>query len=851
MPSRIAWLLCAAVTVASLPAQTTPGALSGRRVVISAGHGYFWHSTLGWTTQRGVIDGTVEDLHTNQIVIDHLLNYLEGAGAQVITCRGRSYTTEEHVLDNDTAGASYAESGSWTFGAATGYQGLTYRYAFAAPVETARATYTFTTSTTAEFPVYLNYVSGTNRATQARVIVTHAGGTSVRFVDQTKDGARWRYLGTFPSVAGGTIQVAISNASTPLGSVVVTDAVRIGEGVGSIVRGGTVSGQPRWAECSRYWAEFNGAPSTVWNCCSGEDNTDDVSCRPRIATWWGADLFFSLHTNAGGGSGTDTFIHNTAAPPGSSTYQNILHQRVINDIRANWDPNWVDRGQNTANFGEVNGAYLSIPALLLELAFHDTVGSTDLESLHNPRFRQIAARAIYRGIQEYLAPGTPFVLDPPTALCMRNAGGGNLQLRWLPVAGATGYRIRTSTDGFAYDDGITIAGGNTAVYTIAGLPFDAVRYAKIAVINAGGTGPDSEPVGARLAPGDKAALLLVNGFDRNDRFVPLSANKHDAIVRTGAAVQGVVLAHYAFDGSTNEALAAGLLTLSSYRCVGWILGEESSADETFSINEQNLVSVYLVLGGRLFFSGAEVGWDLDWLGSVADRTFYEQTLGQNYVADDANTYSVAATAAGPLAPLPAITFDNGTNGIYDVNFPDVIGPAPGSASTVVMNYSTGGGAAVLRGDGRVLGLGFPIDAIVNPDNRRVLMERILKLMCPLPIRLAGTPTPGQALTIALDFPTVPSANYIAALSLGVNPGLPLGDGRTVPLNPDGLFFLSLDPMQPYWTGIQGTLSLTGQGQMQVFLPPVPSAEFWVSALAINGFGQVVMDSATAVRIAWP
>ena len=48
-------------------------ALAGRRVVVSPGHGYYWHSSLGWTTQRGVIDGLIEDVHTNEIMFDHVL----------------------------------------------------------------------------------------------------------------------------------------------------------------------------------------------------------------------------------------------------------------------------------------------------------------------------------------------------------------------------------------------------------------------------------------------------------------------------------------------------------------------------------------------------------------------------------------------------------------------------------------------------------------------------------------------------------------------------------------------------------------------------------------------------------
>ena len=61
------------------------GALSGRRIGISAGHGYYWHSSLGWTTQRPNIGGLIEDIHTNEIAMRFLLPHLENMGAAVMT----------------------------------------------------------------------------------------------------------------------------------------------------------------------------------------------------------------------------------------------------------------------------------------------------------------------------------------------------------------------------------------------------------------------------------------------------------------------------------------------------------------------------------------------------------------------------------------------------------------------------------------------------------------------------------------------------------------------------------------------------------------------------------------------
>jgi len=116
-------LFCCLASLAS--AQNPVGALSGKEVVISPGHGFYWHSSLGWTTQRGLIDGLIEDIHTHEIVHDHLLPWLEGAGARSILCRARSRTGEEHIIDNDIGYPAYQETGSWFTSASAGWNGGT------------------------------------------------------------------------------------------------------------------------------------------------------------------------------------------------------------------------------------------------------------------------------------------------------------------------------------------------------------------------------------------------------------------------------------------------------------------------------------------------------------------------------------------------------------------------------------------------------------------------------------------------------------------------------------------------------------------------------------------------------
>lgn len=65
--------------------------------------------------------------------------------------------------------------------------------------------------------------------------------------------------------------------------------------------------------------------------------------------------------------------------------------------------------------------------------------------------------------------------------------------------------------------------------------------------------------------------------------------------------------------------------------------------------------------------------------------------------------------------------------------------------------------------------------------------------------------------------------YILALSLGDTPGIPLGDGRTIPLNYDGIFQASL--YSPQLLGLansQGVLNANGEAIVTLTVPNVPA-----------------------------
>lgn len=727
------------------------GALTGKTIFLSQSHGWYWHTQFGWLTQRPNTNDLVEDFVTPELINQYLVQYLWNAGADVWTCRERDLNPQQIIVDNDQANG-YSETGAWETGPLPGFGG-TYRAATSA---TATAQWQPTFPQDGDYAVYAWYVAGSNRSSRARFEINHAGGQTVILVNQQVHGSTWRYLGTYYFRAGQSGSVTLVNEPGAAGETVIADAIRFGGGMGSIVRGGATSQRPRWEEASRYFVEFQGAPPQVFDPLStGEDRDDDVTARPRYAEWEkepGEDaVYISLHTNAGAmpntGTGTETYIHNTAPSPGSVLLQQVVHQEIINDIRQGWDASWRDRGLRTANFGELR-LLTTMPGVLVELAFHDT-SVPDAQYLREPRFRQLAARAIYQGIVKYFEQrdrvNLSLLPEPPTHLSVHNRGRQEITISWRPpqtdrvgLVGdqATSYKVYMSADGKAFDNGVVTS--DTSL-TLTGLTPGRVYYFRVTALNDGGESFPTEVLAAKVAAGTtRPAMLVVNGFDRLDRFAliprfesgPLGTvrrmflqrmNTYDYIIEHATAID----AHdVAFDSCSNEAVRDGIVPLTDYQVIDWILGEESTADETFDENEQEHIKQFLMMGGSLFVSGAELAWDLDQRGSITDQLFYRNFLRAHYAGDDANTYTVTGTG-GIFVDIGAFMIDDGRRR-YDVDFPDQLAPvSPATANLVYVGGSSGHAAIEYAGVYKLVYFGFPFEAIVDEAMRHTIMGRIL------------------------------------------------------------------------------------------------------------------------------
>lgn len=808
---------------ASAQSLTLPfGSLSGKRIAVSPGHGYYWHSSLGWTTQRGEIDGLIEDIHVAEICNRYLIPFLQNMGAGIVHCREPGEVNVDSLVDNDTGAPSYTETGGWSTSASSGYQNSTYRFAGSNAVsETATATWQIPVAKDGMYPVFAWFRASGNRTPEANYRVHHTGGITTAVVDQTTDNLTWAHLGDYWFSAQAGARIDLSNFS-PSPGVVIADAVRLGGGVGSIARGGSTSGQARWRECARYWSQFSGAPASVYDTTSGQDNGDDVTARPRFAEWRSADAFLSVHTNAGGGSGTSTFIYNGGATTGSSALSQAVHSQIIADLRSEWSANWTDRGQRQANFGELR-LLSTMPGILVELAFHDTPGSFDIQSIHNPEFRYLVARAYARGVLRYFAPLAPFPPEPPPALRVVQDQARGLEVQWDAAPGATYYTVEQSMDGKGF---LEVANVTTTSWSTGALPHHSWRSFRVRAWNATGRSFPTEVLTAGTDHLQAAQALFVQGFDRLGRTVKAPENTRDYLHRIGEACRRNANFSLGFDAASNEAVQLGRVLLPDYDAVLWSLGEESTVHESFDSIEQSLVNVYLAGGGNLIVSGAEVGWDLDAQGSFQDRTFFRNRLGATYVADDANTYSLQSGVANTLsAGVPAGTFDNGTGPTYNVDYADVLQPSNANGQ-ICLRYGNGLGAAVQTEDpitgARTVVFGLPLETVLQDGTRdRLVQQALLYVLRGMPLRGPSQAVMGQATPFELAMPGEAGLPYLVALSEGFLPGTLLPNGNLLPLNNGPILQASITAASPFFPNFIGTLDASGSATPTLLAPVLP------------------------------
>ncbi|MBZ0198838.1 MAG: T9SS type A sorting domain-containing protein, partial [Ignavibacteriaceae bacterium] len=289
------------------------------------------------------------------------------------------------------------------------------------------------------------------------------------------------------------------------------------------------------------------------------------------------------------------------------------------------------------------------------------------------------------------------------------------------------YSVYGSTDGVTFNPPLSVSSNN---FTVDNLVPNIVYYIKIKAVNTLGSSVESEVLACKT--GAQNPILIVNGFDR------ASAGNTYNFIRQHASAFNQDSA--CFNSCTNDAITDGLFNLTDYLMADYILGDESTVDETFSTAEQEKVKLFLQQGGKLLVSGCELAWDLDFKGSASDKDFINNFLKMKYIDDAPNTQSATYYQCTPITPsifsgVPSFYFDNGTHGTINVKWPDVVKAVNGGEVCLTYNgFDTSYGYAgvyysgMFNGGtypGKVVALAVPFETIYPAEIRTDLMIKIL------------------------------------------------------------------------------------------------------------------------------
>lgn len=716
--------------------------LSNRHIALWASHGRYYDQKKGfWKWQRPNLFCTTEDLFTQTIVVPYLIPMLENAGATVFTPRERDWQTKEIIVDNDKGVSAegswygeHTEKEPWTD---TGERGFGFRNGILRDGEnpftmgTARMIRTTKKEDKAiaiwqpnfkeegRYAVYVSYQTMPKSVDDAHYIVRHKGQETHFIVNQKMGGGTWVYLGTFDFDKGENPFncVALTNQSKRKG-VVTADAVRFGGGMGNIERGGDISHMPRCLEAARYYAQWAGAPYSIYGNKTGTDDyAEDINTRSLMTNWLAGgspyvptkegkkvpiELSLAVHSDAGyerdgkslvgslaicTTSFNDGRLNSGISRFASQDFIEALRSNVTRDLskkykRWNWRYLW-DRNYSETRLPEV-------PSAIIETLSHQNF--PDMKLGQDPNFKFTMARSIYKTILRYVSQmhRRPCIVQPlqPHLFKATLTGDNKVRLSWKaqddelePTAVPTSYNIYVAAGSGGFDNGTNVRGTS---YTMELEPGVMYRF-KVTAVNRGGESFPTSTLSAYYQPGATKTAMVINGFSR------LSA----PAVRDNIHEQG-------FDIEEDAGVSYGLTA-------GWSGKQQCFNKSTMGSTEPN----------GLGYSGNEMAGNF-----VMGNTF-------DYVYTHAD--AIAATKRYNVVSCTSETVESG---IVDLINYDVVDLALGlqkyDANSTVFYKSIPSMlrnklSAYVLGHGKLIASGAYIGSDLQHDDERVWLESTLKV----------------------------------------------------------------------------------------------------------------------------
>lgn len=178
------------------------------------------------------------------------------------------------------------------------------------------------------------------------------------------------------------------------------------------------------------------------------DTTVSLEARSNLANSVKADYFCSIHHNAGGGTGFESYRYNgtNAFSSNAKTFQEIIHREVINVVTGKY--NRRDRGVKAANFHVLRET--SMPSVLLEILFLDS--TEDRALIQYETFKEDVSAAIGEGLAKALALPRKVTtnLYKVIAGSFKDKKNADARLTFLQEKGVSAFVATTTLNGAPY-----------------------------------------------------------------------------------------------------------------------------------------------------------------------------------------------------------------------------------------------------------------------------------------------------------------------------------------------------------------------------------------------------------------
>lgn len=355
------------------------------------------------------------------------------------------------------------------------------------------------------------------------------------------------------------------------------------------------------------------------------------------------------------------------------------------------------------------------PSAILETMSHENF--PDMKLGHDPYFKFVFGRAVYKTILKYLARQnhTKAIVQPlaPNSFAVNQLNSNILTLSWQPTddpnektAVSDSYNVYTQIGDQGYDNGTNVKSNE---YTIALQPNKLYRF-RITAVNAGGESFPTEELVAMYNPEAKETVLIVNAFHRLsspavvetadslgfdlDSDIGLSYGKTPAWVGrqvcfsksmagksrglgyTDSSLLGRFVAGNDFNYAAAHAEAiskAGnynIVSISSdvfdsstptdnIAMIDLLLGNEKNDGhsllpfKTFTPKTQDALSYYINKGGRMLVSGSYVASDMQ---QPEEAAWLAQTLHVAYGGCDRDSLSFRTDSISDMIHCGSLAF---------------------------------------------------------------------------------------------------------------------------------------------------------------------------------------------------